>query len=366
MGNMKRICFLNTQRFWGGGEKLHLEYALGFRNMGYDVSVVCAEGSPLDVRAREAALPVFNLTLGKFSFLCRRKTRNLSKYLKMSGADTLIFSGSVDFKTGSLAARMVGVPRVVYLRGLAVPVRNRIINRWLFRNGVTHVIANSEETRRTLLRYLGKVIDLGKVSVVYHGIDLSDYPLEHQASMDDGHVDHTGIVIGNAGRLTEQKAQHLLVEVAMLLKRRGVHFRMKIAGTGECEQKLREMILDYGLQEEVILEGFVYDIQRFMQSIDIFVLSSKWEGFGYVLVEAMAAGKPVVAFDISSNPEIVEHGVTGFLVPFPDLITMADRIEALIMNPRLVREMGQAGRERVEQRFELKEKIKELEETIND
>lgn len=362
--NMKRICFLNTTRFWGGGEKLHLEYAIQFRALGYEVFIACHPGSRLEEQSKAEKIPVFTFVHNKFSYLNLIKIHQLKAFLKTHQIDTLIFSGSSDFKTGCLAARQAGISRIVYLRGLAVPIRNSWINRFLLRDVVTHAIANSEETRRTMLQHMGHLIPSDKVKVIYHGIDLTDYPVTANQESAVNATPGSAVVIGNAGRLTPQKGQHLLLEVVHLLRKRGVNFKLNIAGTGELETSLRTSIAEYGLQDHVTLSGFVSDMPVFMQSIDVFVLTSKWEGFGYVLVEAMAAGKPVVAFDITSNPEIIERDVTGFLVPYPDLITMADKLELLISNRTLALSMGEKGRLRVGQMFVLEDRIKELEATL--
>lgn len=361
---MRRICFMNTTRFWGGGEKLHLEYAIKFRDMGYVVWVCCSRSSPLDTKARSFGLKVFNIDIRSLSFLNPRKTGRLSTFFTKQEIDTLIFSGSTDFKAGSVAAQKAAISRIVYLRGLAVQIKGSIINRYLLKRVVTHIIANSEETKRTILKNQGRNFNKDKVKVIYHGIDLSEYPNSETGQTGSSASEEAEIIIGSAGRLTRQKAQHLLIDTARLLKKRGLRFRMLIAGTGELEEELQHQIIDKGLQHEVLLQGFIYDIPHFMSSIDIFVLSSKWEGFGYVLVEAMAAGKPVVAFNITSNPEIIVHEQTGFLVTFPDVVTMADRIEQLIKDRDMARAMGAAGRRRVEEMFVLDDRIRELERVL--
>jgi glycosyltransferase involved in cell wall biosynthesis len=359
--NMSRICFLNTTRFWGGGEKLHLEYAIKFRALGYEVFIACHPGSRLEMQSKAENIPVVTFVHNKLSYLNPIKIHRLSSFFKTHRIDTLIFSGSSDFKAGSLAARKAGVARIVYLRGLAVPIRNSWINRFLLRDVVTHAIANSEETRRTMLQHMSHLIPSDKVKVIYHGIDLAEYPAPVLNESAVVATPGKPVVIGNAGRLTVQKGQHLLLEIAHMLRKRGINFRMNIAGAGELETALRNLIVEYGLQDYVTLSGFVSDIPGFMKSIDVFVLTSKWEGFGYVLVEAMAAGKPVVAFDITSNPEIIDRDVTGFLVPYPDLITMTDKLDLLINNPPLAAKMGEMGRLRVSQLFVLDDRIKALE-----
>ena len=98
-----------------------------------------------------------------------------------------------------------------------------------------------------------------------------------------------------------------------------------------------------------------------MSSIDIFLLTSIWEGFGYVLVEAMIKSKPVVAFDITSNPEIVTRDKSGFLVDYPDVIKFAEKVQLLIDNKPVRQQFGEAGKKSVLERFRLDERIGEFE-----
>jgi glycosyltransferase involved in cell wall biosynthesis len=88
-----------------------------------------------------------------------------------------------------------------------------------------------------------------------------------------------------------------------------------------------------------------------METVDVFLLSSLWEGFGYVLVEAMASAKPIVALNSSSEPEIVQDGKTGFIVD--DLTSFVDKIEILAEEKDLGLEFGKNGRMRVEEKFDI-------------
>jgi glycosyltransferase involved in cell wall biosynthesis len=99
------------------------------------------------------------------------------------------------------------------------------------------------------------------------------------------------------------------------LKEKTSNFKILIAGKGNLETELTNLVTKNNLEKRFRFVGFVDDMKGFMHSVDIFVLTSIWERFGYVLVEAMASYIPVVAFEISSNPEIEEHNKTGYLVP---------------------------------------------------
>jgi len=139
-----------------------------------------------------------------------------------------------------------------------------------------------------------------------------------------------------------------------------VDFHLMIGGEGTEKADLEKLISKNELEEKVTLTGFVDDAKSFLMAVDVFALSSHWEGFGYVLAEAMACSKPVVAFDVSSNPELVSDGETGFLIPYGDVSAFADKLTELAQNPQLAKEMGAKGREKVERQFRLEHTLQEV------
>jgi glycosyltransferase involved in cell wall biosynthesis len=143
-----------------------------------------------------------------------------------------------------------------------------------------------------------------------------------------------------------------------------VAFQLLIAGEGRLQGKLQDLAASLGVAEQVRFLGFVNDMPAFMATIDIFVLSSQYEGFGYVLVEAMAAKRPVITFDDSSGPEIVADRSTGILVPRDDLKEFVHQIMRLAANPDLMASYGQAGRHRVEANFTIQRSLENLEAII--
>ena len=358
---MKNTCFFNSANFWGGGEKLHLEYALEFKKKNYHVFLISNKDAPLSKKAVAHGLEIFSVAVGNLSFLNPLKIFRLIGFYKKNKVDTVIFSASQDLKLGGFSAKLAGVKNIVYLRGLAVPVKNNIINRFIFKSILTHIVANSDETKRTILKNLGPYVEEKNVKTIYHGIEINDTEESDFEILDAIKKNARGVVLGNAGRLTQQKGQLNLIEVAKKLKQNNLEFTLFIAGTGEMQIELETLIKKYNLEKDVFLLGFVKDMEKFMNSIDLFLLSSLWEGFGYVLVEAMAKSKPVVAFDISSNPEIVDSETTGFLVSYPDLDMFYEKTKILIENHALRKKMGEAGRERVLNSFELNDRITEFE-----
>jgi glycosyltransferase involved in cell wall biosynthesis len=355
---MKRTCFFNTTPFWGGGEKWHLKAARALRARGRHVVVVGHPESPLTSRARDAGIETAEFALVNRSWLHPLKRRRLIRFFRDRAIETVIFNGPADIKAGGLAARAAGVRQRVYRRGLALPIGDRWFNRYLLTKVLTHVIPNSEETQRVLFEDIGDVVPEERMRVITNGIDLPEFDAHPYAPVfsRDGRV-----VLGNVGRLTVQKNQRFLLHVARSLVDQDVSFRLLIAGSGELEPELREEARRLRLEDHVEFLGFVGDVPSFLRDIDIFVLTSLWEGFSNVILEAAAVSRPTVALDISSNPEGIVEGTTGFLVEPGNVEQFAARLRRLIEDEDLRARMGDAARADVVERFRFDRKIDELE-----
>jgi glycosyltransferase involved in cell wall biosynthesis len=354
-----RICFFNSVKSWGGGERWHRDMALRLSDKSYKVMVITNRSSELRNRLKNSGIPVRHFKINNLSFLNPFSVLRLAFILKKQKVNTIIINLSADLKMAGIASWLAGIPNIVYRRGSAIPVRNSLLNRFLFKYIVDEVLANSEETKRTILSINKKLINENKIRIIYNGINLNEMDALSSKSL---HIRKgKEIIIGNAGRLVKQKGQKYLIEIAAMLKSRGVDFKVLIAGEGKMEDELKNLVKKLELENHIKFIGFVDDMKSFMQSLDIFVLTSIWEGFGYVLVEAMACSKPVVAFNISSNPEIIIHGKTGFLVDPFNLDSFTDNIARLTNSTRLRQELGENGRQRVEEVFTIDRTLEKLE-----
>lgn len=355
----ERLCFFNSNRPWGGGEHWHLENALLARDRGYRVSVVAGRGSVLAKRLEGVAgIRLFTPDLGGMSWLNPFAIARLARFFRQEQVDAVLLCLPRDVKAGGLAAKLAGVPDIIYRRGIAVPVRDRLTNRFFYGRVLTKLIVNSLETKRCVLAENPALIADDRIHLVYNGFDAAEFDARQSQPLVPRRGDE--IVIGNAGRLTRQKGQALLLEAAALLAQQPLPFRVLIAGAGELEAELKAQAARLGLGERVEFLGFVTDMKAFHQSIDIFALPSLWEGFGFVLTEAMCMGLPVAAFGVSSIPEVVADGETGLLCP-PDAAALAANLLTLMRDEALRRRLGAKGRERALALFDKDKTFAQLE-----
>ncbi|BCA80113.1 glycosyltransferase [Desulfuromonas sp. AOP6] len=343
------ICLFNSCRAWGGGEKWHLEAAEFLVKEGFQVTIAAHPTGDLLKKATQASIPTKPVCIGNLSGLNFIKIWSLIRWFKKSRTQVVILNLPSDLKAAGIAARLAHVPKIIYRRGSAIPIKNTFLNRILFKKIVTEIIANSFQTKKTILQNNAHLFPEEKIHVIYNGIDFRDLQDEKKLQLDER---NRPVIIGSAGRLSYQKNQKALIDLAVQLNTAGIDFKIKVAGEGKLLKELEDYAAAQGACGKIDFIGFVENMNAFMASVDVFVLPSRWEGFGYVLIEAMAAGKPIVAFDVSSNPEIVQDGETGFLVPFGDIHALKERVLCLLKDSSLRVAFGARGRQIALKKFD--------------
>ncbi len=351
----KTICFINTNKAWGGGEKWHLDMATRLMQRGHQVNVLARTGGPLERKCKAAEIPVRGMNYGNLSFLNPLTVVRITTLIKELAPRVVILNLPADLKTAGLAAKRAGVPTIIYRRGTALPVNPHLLNRYLFRKVLTGVIANSKETKK-LINHKAPLIPQEKIHVIYNGVTPHHYRPEEKKN--------NTLIIGNAGRMVRQKGQTLLTDLALQLTARDIDFQIHIAGDGPLLKELTRAVKAQHLSEKVIFKGFQKDLHAFYSKIHLFVLPSYWEGFGYVMAEAMLYHTPVIAFNHSSNPEVVTDGETGYLIPSGRIDIMADKIAFLGKNREKRLEMGRKAGHDARTRFSMEWATTQLEQLL--
>jgi glycosyltransferase involved in cell wall biosynthesis len=332
-----KVCFVNTTKSWGGGERWHFENAAYACQQGFKVSIICSKNSRLHDKASQAGIHCHPINISNLSFINPFTLQKLKQYFRKNGIDAVVFNGPSDLKTAGIAAMRAGVPLRIYRRGLAKAPHRNVLNRFLFSNVVTDYIVNSKATAKALFSKSGPSRqDNSHVHVLYNGIE--PHPnIKYPSSYQDK------IVFGNASRFVPQKGLHYLLDMAFILKKSRTDFMVHIAGTGPLEKTLKDKASTLNVHDVVEFTGFVDDVPAFMSGIDVYVCTSIFEGFGFSIAEAMHAGKPVLGFDVSSNPELVSDQKTGSLVPAFDVHQLTNKALVLMENKELRQKLGDEG-----------------------
>lgn len=331
---MIKILFCNTIKSWGGGEKWHYETASSLAKQGYEIYFIRNKRSILSKKLNDKSIHSINASISNLSFINPFKIILSIIELCRIKPDAIIINRPAELKLYAPAAKIAGIKKIIYRRGSDVKVKNRFINRFILEKIVTDIISNSTATKQSLLSSGIKIES--KICIIHNGVNETIFPKSPQIRNDVP-------IIAAAGRLDSVKGFDLLILIAEKLKKTNPHFRIEIAGEGNERQKLEEMIAERDLTKHVVLKGFVENIPHFFQSSNLFVLTSRYEGFGYVIVEAMLARKPVIAYKVSSVNDIIEDGETGFLIPTFQIEEFANKINYLLSNMPNAYEMGEKG-----------------------
>lgn len=221
---------------------------------------------------------------------------------------------------------------------------HRFVNRLLLRylcNRASAIIVPSLGVRDDLIGRFH--VQPEKTHAIYNGLDLKLIHERSERLLDNAALGNSRPVILGVGRLDTQKSlQTLISAFTEVLKRTPA--KLVILGEGPERSRLEQHIFSLGIQESVTLAGFVDNPYQWMAKAAVFCLSSTYEGFGLVLVEAMACGCPVVSTDCPSGPgEIIHHEENGMLVPVGDSVAMADAIRQILLDGQFRNKLIQAG-----------------------
>jgi glycosyltransferase involved in cell wall biosynthesis len=265
---------------------------------------------------------------------------------------------------GTLAARLAGVPIVVTSRRIMEDFK-ATKSRYLFLDRVANrltdvIVANSEAVRQdTIAR---EHLAYQKVGMVYNGIEVDRYlvPSDETIRHSSGLVGREPLV-GVIATLDPRKGHPFLLEAWATVAARYPSAIVLLIGDGPSRPELEAQAQSAGLGQSVRFLGTRHDIPDLLALLDLVVHPSLTEGFSNAILEAMAAGKPVVATAVGGNPEAVVDRVTGLLVPARDSQALAQAMLRLLEHPDEAAAFGCAGRERVAQRFGMQLMVREYE-----
>ncbi len=358
---MPKILHVITDTGWGGAERHLLALTTGFVQRGHVCQVAYLVGDGyLDDTFASRGVPTTNLRAR--SWVDPGALARLIRLIRRERFDLLhvhLFPGEVFATVAGLCAP--GAPLIcskhndeAFLRKWHFRMLHRVIS---YR--ASRTIAISDHVRRFTMET--GTAHPSRVLTIRYGYEPPAVLPTREASRATLGAPAGAFLVGAAGRLAEQKGHRHLIEAIPALVPEIPNLQVVIVGEGPMRPALERRARELGVDRHVRLPGFHPDVQSLLCGLDVFVMPSLWEGFGLVLLEAMAAGRPIVAAKVSAIPEVIEDGETGLLVPPADASALGGAILRLWHDPSLREKLGNAGRERLRERFSLDQMVDETE-----
>jgi glycosyltransferase involved in cell wall biosynthesis len=346
-----KILHLNTERAWRGGEQQTLHLLQGLSNNGINCHLVSQADSPMTQRAAQAGIEVIPMDMrGEVDLIAARRMRALIKksnydviHSHTSHAHTLAFVASLGLKIRRLVTRRVDFSifrhSFLHLSGLK------------YRLMADFYVAISKKIKDVLV---ADGIDAERIFIIHSGIDPERFLTDRGDYLRrEFNLGNDEKIVINVAHLAGHKGQKYLIQAIPLVLDKIPNVRFFIIGKGELMDELKRLSASLGVGRKLIFTGFRDDVGAFYRLADLFVMSSVQEGLGTAIMDALAAGKPVVATRSGGIPEIISDGENGRLVESANPSALAAGIIEMLEQPDLARKMADYGREDVRRRFSL-------------
>lgn len=310
--------------------------------------------------------------LKKFLRTFRARVWSIATLIERHHVD-IVYTNTVTCIDGAIAAYITKKPHIWHVRehvrgnNAIRPYVPAMLVPWIVSACSDRVVTNSKSLCANMTTYRSN----GKISFVYNGVDLQEFTTSHVANNNlrrELAIPEGTKLVAIIGAVTPHKGLDLFVESARKVKDTFKDVAFIVVGPGRRHfvETIKQKVYESGLRESFYFLGLRNDIPCIMAAIDLLVLSSKQEAFGRVIIEAMAASKPVVCTKCGGPEEIVIDGKTGFLVPVGNPSSMANAIIGLLKNGSLAISIGQAGRQRAEKLFDSKIYVRKIETIITE
>ena len=358
-----RLTLVLDQTFVGGVEVLMLEV---FRHLDPSVvrpRLVCLrEAGPLAEEYRRAGFEV-EVVPRSGPYDPRRLTR-LVRMLRTDRTDAVLVTHHhhAALALGRLAARLTGTPaNLVAAHDMDLTsIGKRCLPRWavstLFLSDALVLLGPRQgDYLRREEGVARRPWSRTREVVITNGIDIGDPPTEEDRDRARAvlGLPPDAFAVGIVARLSHQKAHQVLFEAVRIATRTHPELRLLVIGGGERESELRSLADDLGIADRTVFTGVRRDVRALLPGLDVSALSSVHEGAPITVIEAMAAGLPVVATECGCLPDMVTDGTDGFLVPVGDASALAERLCVLAADRPLARRLGANGRERAEREYRI-------------
>ncbi|PJZ69820.1 glycosyl transferase [Leptospira perolatii] len=351
------ILHIDTETGWRGGERQLLLLAEGLKKKKIRQLIACKPGSAIEQKAISAGLDTIAIPLK--SELDWGSIRTIRTLVQKNGIRLIHAHTAKAHSIAWMAKAKLPNVKLIVSRRVDFGIRKNLFSKWKYTsNRVDLFLAVSKKIREILIR---DGVDPAKVITVYSGIDLG----ATKRISDTNHlrkefkIGKNEVVIGNIAALVDHKDQRTLIRSISLLDA-DLKYKLLIVGEGNLRGQLENLVKEKGLQEKVIFTGFRKDVPELLSLIDIFTLTSKEEGLGTAVLDAMAVGLPIVATKGGGISEMLAEGEGAFLSEIGDFRSLSESFTKLIGAIKLRKSMGTFNKESVK-KFSIKNTLNKTE-----
>lgn len=349
---IQTILFLSTSSGPGGAERVINNLAASLDPARYRAVLCLFRQGWIQERSESRGIPTHIIpTHGMTDWRWAIRFRRLLKDEHVDLIHAHEFDANVQ---GAFVAAISGIPLVATVHGKHYfweKLRRRLAYRWVSRRAT--MVAVSEDLKQFIVEKVGVCSE--RITVLYNGVDVPPPPrkADIDACRKELRLPEEDQIVGVVGNLYPVKGHQYLIEGIPEVLKKCPNTSFIFAGRGQLETELKDQVFRLGLDKRVHFLGLRQDIPRILALLDVFVLPSLSEGLSMAILEAMMAGKPVIATRVGGNPEIVLDGETGFLVPPKDSQALAARLTTLLANREQATQFAGRGKRRAEGRFSL-------------
>jgi glycosyltransferase involved in cell wall biosynthesis len=344
-----RIAFCITDLDPGGAERALVQLVTRLDRIRWEPAVYCLAGRGAladDLQAAGVSVVCLGARHWASAGAAWRLTRALRQF-RPAILQSFLFHANL---AGRIAGRLAGVGTI--MSGIRVAEKRSRVPLWLDRWTNWLVTANVCVSQAVADFSIGSArFSPDKIIVIPNGVEVARFASAWPADLAQFGIPPGSEVVLTVGRLDRQKGLGDLIECAALVVPRHPRLHFLLVGEGPQRFTIERLIREKGLNDRIHLAGWRPDVPELLAAGHALILASHWEGMPNVILEAMAAGLPVLATRVEGTTELVQEGTTGLLVlpRAPD--ALATGLERLLADPALAKAMGQAGRERVATNF---------------
>jgi len=337
-----KVLHIDSEKLWRGGQQQAVYLYEGMQQRGIPGCFVCQPHSKLEQYFQKHNLEYKSIPfMGELDIIAGYR---LSKFARKHHFSILICHSAHSLSWGLIAKAFYPTLKIIAVRRAEFNIGKNILSRWKYRNAAVDRIVAISESVQKVLRENG--VSKETISIIYSCIDRNKFDTLNRdpTIRAKWNIPQDSILIGMIAAFDNYKDYPTFLKAASLALGNRPDLYFLAIGEGELKESMQELAQELNIADRVIFTGFQPEIEKILSSLDIFVLASKKEGLGTSILEAMAAGVPVIGTASGGIPELIKDGENGLLVPPSNPEKLKDAILKLANSPELRFRMAERGK----------------------